>query len=87
MVMNVVAGVLALLLFVGCVLVTVGTFRRNKWGINTSRVVCPSCGNTIAPARVPKTLKQALWGGATCDKCSADIDKWGRQLAHRRVQA
>lgn len=66
-------------LSVGCVLVMIGTFRKTKWGINTARVICPKCGITMGRVRTPKTMAQALWGGATCQTCGIEVDEWGRQ--------
>jgi hypothetical protein len=33
---------------------------------------CRNCGASIPPARLPKSLGQALTGGWTCPTCGAD---------------
>jgi hypothetical protein len=76
--------ILVLLLFaifsLGCVLVVLGTFRKNRWGINTAQLTCPNCGNALGHVRMPKTMAQFLWGGATCSRCGVEVDKWGRSV-------
>jgi hypothetical protein len=59
-------------------LVVYGTFAKNRWGINLDPVSCPKCHVELSPVRKPKSLKQALWGGWTCDNCGTEVDKWGR---------
>lgn len=81
MILTIIAVGIFAILAVGCVLVIAGTFRKNKWGINTARITCPSCGAPISRVRAPKTIAQALWGGATCAKCGVEVDKWGRPAA------
>jgi hypothetical protein len=66
------------LLFTGAVLVTVGTVTKNRWGINLDSASCPSCKVPIPQPRKPQSLKQALWGGSTCEQCGTESDKWGR---------
>lgn len=78
--MNIMAVFLAAALLVGCVLVTVGTFRKNRWGVNTAQLTCPNCGRLLNRVRTPKKISQALWGGATCDGCGLELDKWGRPV-------
>ncbi len=68
---------------VGLILIlflVMSTFRRKgKFGINFEKVTCFSCG-TVAPAvRRPRNLRQALWGGWTCD-CGIELDKWGSKV-------
>ena len=57
---------------------------RNKlfgWSIGLSDIVadvyCPNCGNQLPKKRAPKSLKQFLWGGWTCEYCGTEVDKWG----------
>lgn len=80
-----VVTILAILMFVtlavGCTLVISGTVMKNRWGINTGRVNCPTCGHSFDRVRTPKNLAQVLWGGVTCDKCGTQLDKWGRPVA------
>lgn len=73
------AGLLLLLL-----LVVRDTIRkRGRWGLNFKSwegTDCPRCGSSLPPAQFPKTFRQALWGGWTCDDCGCAIDKWGREI-------
>jgi hypothetical protein len=61
--------------------IVVGTFARNRWGINTGTVVCPGCKTAQPAFRKPTSLKQALWGGYTCPTCQCEVDKWGREVS------
>jgi hypothetical protein len=65
---------------IGFIVVVYGTVRKNKWGINFQRPVCPHCGVSAPLIRKPRTVQQALWGGWTCPSCGTEIDKWGREL-------
>ena len=77
-VMNVVFVVVASVVLLGILGVSVGTVRRNRWGINFEAVNCPACGSPMPQVRQPKSRRQALWGGWTCAKCGCEVDKWGR---------
>jgi DNA-directed RNA polymerase subunit RPC12/RpoP len=57
-----------------------GTLVRNRWGINAGDVVCPRCHKNLPKMRQPRSLRQEMWGGATCSNCGAEVDKWGREL-------
>jgi hypothetical protein len=71
-------------LLVGLVLVIRDTRRRSgRWGINLTPIVCPRCGGTAGPLRMPRNGTQALWGGRTCKRCGCHMDKWGRELVLR----
>ena len=71
-------------LVVGLTLVIRDTIRRSgRWGINLQPIVCPRCGGTAGPFRMPKNSGQALWGGRTCRSCGCHMDKWGRELAEK----
>ena len=72
-------GIIALAGFaVAIVLIVRGSVRKNHWGLNLSRIVCPACGAQAPAIRKPASLKQAMWGGWTCSKCGQEVDKWGR---------
>jgi hypothetical protein len=79
-VLNIVFVVVASVMLTGLVLVAYGTVMRNKWGINFHQVNCPCCHAPIPKVRKPKSRREMLWGGATCDKCGCEIDKWGNQI-------
>jgi len=72
------------LLGAGVVLVSFGTFAKNKWGINANSVSCPRCSKPFPTIREPQNVRQALWGGWTCTQCGAEVDKWGRELTSQR---
>jgi hypothetical protein len=76
------SGAILLVVAVGAVLVIRDTVRQaGKWGINFKPVSCPLCAEPCPTVRAPKSLRQALWGGATCAACGAEIDKWGKLVA------
>ena len=61
-------------------LVVISTFRRKgNFGINLEKVTCFNCGTVAPQVRRPKNLRQALWGGWTCE-CGTELDKWGAQV-------
>lgn len=72
----------ALLPLLGVALVVLlirGTQKKTDFGVNLSVAnACPKCGAALPAVRVPTALKQALWGGWTCQQCKAELDKWGR---------
>jgi hypothetical protein len=73
------------LLAIGLILVIHGTVAENRWGINLSSVSCPCCKAPLAQVRLPRSFRQAMWGGYTCPACGAEVDKWGRQI-NRSIQ-
>jgi hypothetical protein len=71
--------VVALVFFV---IIVYGTVAKTKWGINLSRIQCPTCGKTQSRGpRVPADAYEAKWGGMTCADCATKMDKWGRARA------
>ena len=72
------------LLGVGMVLVIYGTIARNRWGINADPIFCPRCNTPLPQIRKPQNIRQTLWGGGTCPKCGAELDKWGRDVTSQR---
>jgi predicted RNA-binding Zn-ribbon protein involved in translation (DUF1610 family) len=70
---------------VGLLLIVYGTVVKNNWGINLRRVVCPDCGTEMGRMRMPKSGKQAMWGGYTCPQCQCEMDKWGRRASTENV--
>ena len=53
------------------------TKNKSKWGINLKRVYCPVCGTKQPIVRWPANQQQFLFGGTTCPKCHANLDKYG----------
>jgi hypothetical protein len=41
---------------------------------------CPICGTPVPMWRHPKSFRQALWGGWTCEECGTEMDRRGRKL-------
>lgn len=78
-------AVLGLLVFAGVILVLYGTSVRNRWGINFKAGHCPHCETPALGGRMPKTLREFLWGGWTCRSCGTRIDKWGRPVGNRKL--
>ena len=68
-------------LCVGGFLVVRDTIRqRGNWGLNFRPVVCPECGEPAPAVRAPRNRRQTLWGGATCEECGTEYDKWGHRI-------
>jgi hypothetical protein len=74
-------GALFGFLSIGVVVVIYGSIVRNRWGANTGDVFCPHCKAPLPRFRVPRSLRQELWGGWMCPTCGAEVDKWGRELS------
>jgi hypothetical protein len=75
------AIIFCLLLFAAFVLVVADSIRgKGRFGINFKTPVCPTCGNKMPAVRTPKSINQALWGGATCTVCGTEVDKWGKTV-------
>ena len=65
----------------GILLVVHGTIFKTRWGINlSSPIECPGCHRMHGQIRTPRNLRQALWGGYTCDQCGLEVDKWNRPI-------
>jgi hypothetical protein len=54
--------------------------RSGKMGINLEAVNCPVCGEKAPQVRKPKNIRQVLWGGWSCNKCSTEMDKYGESI-------
>lgn len=42
---------------------------------------CPDCATPVPLYRRPTSVRQALWGGWTCDRCGTEMDRLGDRLA------
>lgn len=73
-----------LLLYLLIMIIISTNKREGKWGINTKAVVCPKCGNTFPQIRKPENIRQFLWGGGTCQSCSCEVDKWGKEIYKKK---
>jgi hypothetical protein len=83
-VMNVIFIVVASLVFLGILLVAIGTVTKNRWGMNLESVNCSACDSPLRQVRQTKSFRQALCGGWTCAKCGCEMDKWGRLITRTR---
>jgi hypothetical protein len=36
---------------------------------------CPACGAAFPSVRRPKNIRQATWGGWTCESCGTEFDR------------
>ena len=52
--------------------------NKSKFGLNFSRVYCPSCQTKQPIIRMPQNERQTLYGGWTCEKCKTEMDKYGQ---------
>jgi hypothetical protein len=68
------------ILFIGIGLVWFATSRKNKFGINFTKAVCPNCQVELPANRKPANLRQFLWGGWTCGNCGCETDKWAKRV-------
>jgi transposase-like protein len=48
-------------------------------GINIKKVKCPDCGQEQPMLRKPKSIREALFGGWTCEKCGCKMNKFGEK--------
>lgn len=60
------------------VVLTVIAFKMTK-EVN-DRGGCPTCGTPVPMYRQPSSIRQAFWGGWTCEECGTEMDRRGRQL-------
>ena len=51
---------------------------RRKGG--TMALRCPDCREALPPLREPHGIQQMLWGGWTCGKCGAELDRMARKI-------
>jgi hypothetical protein len=54
--------------------------RKDRWGVNLEAVACPFCGTPLPLKRLPRSVRQALWGGWTCARCGNEVDKYGHPV-------
>ena len=52
---------------------------KGKWDINLDKVECPECGAKQPMLKIPENLKQLMFGGWNCEKCSCKMDKHGNK--------
>jgi RNase P subunit RPR2 len=70
--------IIAAVLVIGVIIFfVIATRKKTKLGINLKRVYCPVCGTKQPIIRIPKNSQQLLFGGTTCPRCGANLDKYG----------
>jgi hypothetical protein len=76
--LSILTPLVGLLLF-GAFLIVRDTIRqKGRWGIPRRMPECQGCGEPPPVVRMPKTWREALWGGWTCPECGLELDKWGK---------
>ena len=48
-------------------------------GIGLLGASCPRCAAPLPTYRKATSIREALWGGWTCEKCGCKIDRYGRE--------
>lgn len=57
----------------------------SKMGFNLSAdLKCPLCDEPFPALRRPKNFREMMWGGWTCGKCGAELDKWLKPIEPRK---
>jgi len=56
--------------------------NESKWGVNFNikNTRCPNCNAGVPKVRIPRSRREALWGGWTCNHCGARMDKYGKPV-------
>lgn len=54
--------------------------EQSKFAINLDKVFCPKCDEKMPALRIPKNIKQLMWGGGICPKCACKMDKFGKEI-------
>jgi hypothetical protein len=70
---------LAVVLAAGAAFLWRQSKTKGRWGIDLTRKSCPRCGHPLPFIRKPTSSEEAMWGGWTCQKCGAKLDKYGRE--------
>ena len=47
------------------------------------RTMCPACGAAFPAVHRPRNVRQAMWGGWTCEQCGAEFDRKLKPIAPR----
>ena len=87
------AGIIALALAVDAAVVALGVAlvacqaarRRGGWRAAFDRSRCEDCGEPVPTARLPRSWRQALRAGWTCEACGLECDKWGEAVGGGRA--
>ena len=54
--------------------------RNGRGGFSLRKVHCPQCSRPQPNVRVPRSFRQAFWGGFTCAACGTEMDREGKAL-------
>jgi hypothetical protein len=50
------------------------------FGLLMPKKRCPNCGTPFPRFRKPTFNRQTFWGGATCEKCGCEVNRYGRAI-------
>lgn len=64
--------------FGGILVVLVTWIVRMIWERKSGQLQCPQCHFQPAVIRMPRSLREFMWGGWTCAICGARVDKRGQ---------
>lgn len=70
-------GALVVLVGIVVLIVLVGVFLYNAFKPRH----CSKCHAEMPVVRMPKNMRQALWGGWTCSNCGCELDRKGREIS------
>jgi hypothetical protein len=54
--------------------------RRFYHVLNLRPVLCPQCGTKAPFVRLPRSLRQLVFGGWTCRACGCRMNRWGERV-------
>lgn len=54
--------------------------RRHLIGFHFGTINCPKCTEPVPKTRKPRSVRQELYGGWTCQACGAEMDKNGTDI-------
>ncbi len=58
-----------------------------KHRTNSGAGHCPECGQKLPMVRRPTNARQMMWGGWTCTRCDAELDRSARVIRAGRPDA
>jgi len=69
---------------IGSITSTLAIIALLNWSINkkvNAEGGCPECRTPVPLYRRPTSLRQAVWGGWTCNTCFSELDRRGNLLS------
>lgn len=74
-------GILFGMLAVFAGLIATIVYTKRKTEQMNAQGGCPGCHADVPAFRRPTSLRQALWGGWTCENCGTEFDRNRMQLS------